>query len=35
MTADDVRAAAERLVQSHDRFAPVFGKEPAHDHAYT
>jgi SRSO17 transposase len=35
MTEDDVRAAAERLVQFHDRFAPLFGKEQAQDHAYT
>src|ERR1700688_2798535 len=35
MTPDDVRAAAERLVQFHDRFAPLFGKEQAQDHAYT
>ena len=28
MTPDDVRAAAEQLVQFHDRFAPLFGKEP-------
>src|SRR3954468_23605781 len=35
MTEDDVRAAAERLVQFHDRFAPLFGKEQAQDNAYT
>jgi SRSO17 transposase len=35
MTEDDVRATAERLVQFHERFAPLFGKEQAHDHAYT
>src|SRR5262249_14448893 len=34
MTPDDVRAAAEQLVQFHDRFAPLFGKEPAQWHAY-
>jgi SRSO17 transposase len=34
MTPDDVRAAAEQLVQFHERFAPLFGKEPAQDHAY-
>ncbi len=34
MTPDDVRAAAERLVDFHERFAPLFGKEPAQDHAY-
>jgi len=35
MTPDDVRAAAERLVQFHRRFAPLFGKEEAQGHAYT
>jgi SRSO17 transposase len=35
MTEDEVRAAAERLVQFHDRFAPLFGKEEAQDNAYT
>jgi len=35
MTEDDVRAAAERLVEFHERFAPLFGKEQAQDHAYT
>jgi len=35
MTEDEVRAAAERLVQFHERFAPLFGKEQAQDHAYT
>ena len=34
MTPDDVRAAAERLVQFHERFAPLFGKDEAQDHAY-
>ena len=34
MTKDDVRAAADRLVDFHDRFAPLFGKEEAQDHAY-
>jgi SRSO17 transposase len=34
MTEDEVRAAAERLVQFHDRFAPLFGKAQAQDHAY-
>jgi SRSO17 transposase len=34
MTPDDVRAAAERLVDSHERFAPLFGKDQAQDHAY-
>ena len=35
MTPDDVRAAAEQLVEFHDRFAPLFGKTQAQDHAYT
>jgi len=35
MTKDDVRAAAERLVQFHERFAPLFGKEQAQDNAYS
>ncbi len=35
MTEDDVRAAAERLVGFHERFAPLFGKEQAQDNAYT
>src|SRR6185312_1332096 len=35
MTEDEVRAAAERLVQFHERFAPLFGKAQAQDHAYT
>jgi SRSO17 transposase len=34
MTPDDVRAAAEQLVQFHDRLAPLFGKDQAQDHAY-
>jgi SRSO17 transposase len=34
MTPDDVRAAADRLVKFHERFAPLFGKEQAQDHAY-
>src|SRR3954451_1404921 len=34
MTPDDVRAAAEQLVEFHDRFAPLFGKDQAQDHAY-
>jgi SRSO17 transposase len=33
MTPDDVRAAADQLVQFHDRFAPLFGKSQAQDHA--
>src|SRR4051795_9815496 len=35
MTKDEVRAAAERLVEFHDRFAPLFGKEQAQDNAYS
>ena len=35
MIEDEVRAVAERLVQFHERFAPLFGKEQAQDHAYT
>jgi SRSO17 transposase len=35
MTEDDVRAAAEQLVQFHERFAPLFGREEAQDHAST
>jgi SRSO17 transposase len=34
MTPDDVRAAAQQLVKFHERFAPLFGKEQAQDHAY-
>lgn len=34
MTPDDVRAAAEPLSRFHHRFAPLFGKEQAQDHAY-
>ena len=33
MTEDEVRAAAERLVEFHERFAPLFGKEQAQDNA--
>jgi SRSO17 transposase len=33
MTPDDVRAAAEQLVPFHERFAPLFGKAQAQDHA--
>lgn len=35
MITDDVRAAAEQLVEFHDRFALLFGKAQAQDHAYT
>src|SRR5437762_13210163 len=34
MTPDDVRAAAEQLVDFHVRFALLFGKAQAQDHAY-
>src|SRR4029079_17909730 len=34
MTPDGVRAAAEKLVDFHERFAPLFGKAQAQDHAY-
>jgi len=34
MSPDDVRAAAEQLVDFHGQFAPLFGKEQAQDHAY-
>jgi SRSO17 transposase len=34
MTPDEVRAAAEQLVDFHERFAPLFGKAQAQDHAY-
>ena len=34
MTPEDVRAAAERLTQFHERFAPLFGKDEAQNHAY-
>jgi SRSO17 transposase len=34
MTPDDVRAAAARLTQFHQRFAPYFGKDEAQNHAY-
>ncbi len=33
MTLDDVRTAAEQLVDFHERFAPLFGKEQAQLHA--
>ena len=35
MTKDDVRAAAKRLVDFHERFAPTFGKDQAQDNAFT
>jgi hypothetical protein len=34
MTSHDVRAAAEQLVHFHERFAPLFGNEPAQDQPY-
>jgi SRSO17 transposase len=34
MTTDDVRAAAEQLVDFHERFALLFGKAQAQDHAF-
>ena len=34
MTEDEVRAAAERLVEFHERFAPLFGKEQAQDNSF-
>ena len=34
MTPDDVRAAAGQLVRFHQRFAPLFGKEQAQEHAH-
>jgi SRSO17 transposase len=35
MTPDDVRAAAKRLPEFHHRFAPLFGKDEAQNHAQT
>ena len=35
MTTDEVRAAAEKLVDFHERFAPLFGKDQAQEHAHT
>jgi SRSO17 transposase len=34
MTPDDVRAAAHILVELHEDFAPLFGKDQAQTHAY-
>jgi hypothetical protein len=34
MTPHEVRAAADQLVQFQERFAPLFGKEPAQWNAY-
>jgi SRSO17 transposase len=35
MTTDEVRAAADKLVDFHIRFAPLFGKDQAQEHAHT
>jgi SRSO17 transposase len=35
MTPDEVRAAACHLSELHQRFAPLFGYQPAQDHALT
>jgi SRSO17 transposase len=35
MTPEDVRAAAKRLPAFHQRFAPLFGKDEAQNHAQT
>jgi SRSO17 transposase len=35
ITTDEVRAAANRLVDFHERFAPLFGRDQAQEHAYT
>jgi len=35
MTKDDVRAAARRLGEFHEQFAPTFGKAQAQDNAFT
>jgi SRSO17 transposase len=34
MTPDDVRAAAQILVELHEQYAPLFGKDQAQLHAY-
>lgn len=34
MTPDDVRAAAEQLIDFHEAFAPLFGMRQAQDHAF-
>ena len=34
MTKDDVRTAAKRLVEFHEKFAPTFGKAQAQDNAF-
>jgi SRSO17 transposase len=33
MTTDELRAAADRLVQLHERFAPLFGRKEARAHS--
>jgi len=33
MTRDEVRAAAERVTQWHERFAPLFGRREAQEHS--
>lgn len=35
MTPNEVRAAADHLVELHQRFAPLFGYQPAQGHALT
>src|SRR5262249_28876703 len=35
MTPDEVRAAARHLSELHQRFAPLFGYQPAQGHALT
>jgi len=35
MTPDEVRAAAAHLTELHQQFAPLFGYQPAQDHALT
>jgi SRSO17 transposase len=35
MTTDEVRAAAEQLLEFHERFAPYFGRREAQDLAYS
>ena len=34
MTRDEVRAAAERIVQWHDRFASLFGRQESQEHSF-
>src|SRR5437764_155591 len=35
MTPEEVRAAADHLTELHQQFAPLFGYQPAQDHALT